>query len=330
MAASREIVMKKALMGLVVMLGLAGLATSAAAQDYPSKPIRFIVPAPPGGASDILARVIGSRLSEKWGQPVVIESKPGASGVVGGEITAKAEPNGYTILMISGLHTSTASLMAKLPYDPIEDFAPVIQVAASPLVLVVNPETPVASASELAAYAKAQGGKAAFGSAGAGSPSHLAGEVFSRIASLTPTHVPYKGAGQSTSDLLGNHVMFIFNNPLSTIPLVESRKLRALAVTSRRRMPALPELPTMVELGFADFEVVAWWGILAPSKTPQQVIDKLNTAIREILLSEEVEKQFAKNGVFATPDTPEQFKTFLRKDIALWAKIAAEGGIRPE
>jgi tripartite-type tricarboxylate transporter receptor subunit TctC len=320
--------MKRALLALVVLV--LGVPVVASAQTYPSKPIRFIVPAPPGGASDILARIIGQKLNERWGQPVIIDSKPGASGVVGGEITAKADPDGYTILMISGLHTSTPSTLGKLPYDPIKDFEPVIRVAASPLILVVNPETSVKSVQDLVTYAKSQGGKAAFGSAGAGSPSHLSGEVFSRMAKLDPTHVPYKGAGQSTNDLLGNHVMFIFNNPLSTIPLVESGKLRALAVTGSRRMSVLPDLPTMIEAGFPDFEVVAWWGVLAPAKTPPEIVAKLNTTIKEVLNSKQVEEQFAKNGVYATPDTPQEFSTFMRDDIALWAKITKEGGVRPE
>lgn len=321
--------MRRAFLALV-FFALSGVPASAFAQAYPSKPIRFIVPAPPGGASDILARIIGQKLTERWGQPVIIESKPGASGVVGGEITAKADPDGYTILMISGLHTSTPSLLAKLPYDPIIDFEPVIKVAASPLILAVNPETPAKSVKDLVVFAKSQGGKAAFGSAGAGSPSHLSGEIFSRVAKLEPTHVPYKGAGQSTNDLLGNHVMFIFNNPLSTVPLVESGKLRALAVTSKRRLPVLPDLPTMDEAGFPDFEVVAWWGVLAPAKTPKEIVGKLNAAIKEALLSKEVEDQFAKNGVFATPGTSRDFTTFLKDDMALWVKITKEGGVRPE
>jgi len=278
----------------------------------------------------VRTRIIGQKLTERWGQPVIIDSKPGASGVVGGEITAKADPDGYTILMISGLHTSTPSLLDKLPYDPLKDFEPVIRVAASPLILVVNPETSVKSVQDLVATAKSQGGKAAFGSAGAGSPSHLSGEVFSRMAKLEPTHVPYKGAGQSTNDLLGNHVMFIFNNPLSSIPLVESGKLRALAVTSNRRLPVLPNLPTMVEAGFPDFEVVAWWGVLSPAKTPRDIVDKLNATVKEVLLSKEVEEQFSKNGVYATPGTPQEFATFLKDDMALWTKITKEGGVRPE
>lgn len=318
---------------LLVMLPflLAAIAAPAHAQStFPSKPIKFIVPAPPGGASDALARLIGEKLTARWGQPVVIESKPGASGVIGGDLVAKSPPDGYTILMISGLHTSTPHFMAKLPYDPLKDFEAVAMVAASPMILQVHPDTPANSVADLLALARAKPGQLSFGSSGAGSPSHLAGERFTMMSNTNIMHVPYKGAGQAITDLLGNHMTLMFNNPLSTMQLVNSGKLKALAVTSKNRMSVLPNVPTVAETGFPGFEVTSWWGVLAPAKVPREIVTTLNSGINAVLVMSEMKQKFAALGAEPLPESTRQFASFMAADMDIWARIVKQRGIRPE
>jgi tripartite-type tricarboxylate transporter receptor subunit TctC len=306
------------------------LCTAADADNYPTKPIRFIVPAPPGGASDILARILGQKLTESWGQQVWIDHRSGASGILGGDIAAKSTPDGYTILVISGLHTTTATLHSKLPYDPVKDFAAITGVASSPLILVVHPSVPARSVKELIAAAKAKPGQLSFGSAGSGAPSHLAGESFKTMAGVDLLHVPFKGAGQATSDLVGGHVSLIFNNPLSTIPLLKAGKVKALAVTSVKRSSALPDIPTVAESGLAGFEVTSWWGVLAPARTPSSIVAKLNAELLKILQMPEVKERLAAQAVEPFTHTPDGFAAFIRADIDRWAKVIKAAGIRAD
>jgi tripartite-type tricarboxylate transporter receptor subunit TctC len=302
---------------------------SASAQTFPSKPIRLVIPTPPGGGSDILGRILAQKLYEKWGQPVVVDDRPGGNGVVGTDIVAKSAPDGYTLLVITGIHAALP-LLQKLPYDSVQDFAPVGRIGSTPLILTVNSQTPVHTVNELVAFAKANNAKASFGSAGSGSPSHLAGETFNRLAGMDAIHVPYKGAGQAIIDLLSNSILFAFNNSLSAMPLLAENKLRALAVSSAKRAAVLPQIPTMIEAGYPDFDIVGWFGVLAPAKTPPEVIAKLNDAIHEAIKSPEVVKQFENTGVEPTPDTPSEFANTIKSEMERWIKVKEAGGIRSE
>jgi tripartite-type tricarboxylate transporter receptor subunit TctC len=316
-----------------VTLGLWFLLTAFTvySQNYPTRPIRFIVPYTPGGLGDTFARAVGQGLSERTGQPVVIDNRPGASQAIGADLTAKAPPDGYTIFMgtQSGLVLNTIAKKS-LPYDPVKDFAPVSMLFASPLYLVVHPSVPAKSVQELIAAARARPGKYTFASIGPGSSLHLAGEMFRTRAKVDVVHVPYKGSSPAITDLLSGQVDMMFEGGVSALPHVKSGKLRALATTARKRTEAMPELPTMVEAGVPDFDVSVWFGLVAPAKVPRPIIERLNREVGEILRTQALKEKFAAAGIDITPSSPEELGERIRADLPYWTKIMRDAGIQPE
>jgi tripartite-type tricarboxylate transporter receptor subunit TctC len=293
----------------------------AQSQAYPSKPIRVIVPFPPGGSTDFLARIVGQKLTAAWGQQVVIDNRPGAGGTVGAAEASRAAPDGYTLLMGAVHHTIATSAYAKLPYDFQRDFAPVTTVAIVPNVLVVNPAVPANSVKELIAYAKANPGKLNYGSAGMGTAHHLIGESFNAQAGVDILHVPYKGSSPAVADLIGGQVTLMYDTVSSCLPHIKSGKLRPLGVSTAKRSAALPDVPTIAEAALPGFEVTTWFGFLAPAKTPADIVTKLNTEIVKILNMPDVRERLLAAGSEPVGNTPEQMTAQIAKETAEFAKI---------
>lgn len=321
---------------LVFAMTAALASATAAANDsgastvekFPTKPIRFVVPFPPGGTTDLLARIVGKKLTEATGQQVIIDNRTGASGIIGTQIVAAAAPDGYTIAMVYTPHTTSPSLFDKLPYDPIRDFSPVTQVMTAPLLLLVHPSVPARDVKELVALAGARPGYFKFASSSNGSAGHLAGVMLRTMSRTDITHVPYKGSGPAMTDLLAGHVNLMFDGILAARPQVKAGKLRALAVTSAYRSPAFPELPTVAESGLPGFEVIAWAGVLAPRNTDGKVIERLNALIVSILRASDVRDRLAGEGAEPVGNSPAEFAEFIRTNIALWRKVIKQSGAR--
>ena len=310
---------------------LVGLGTApAGAQTYPSRPIRMIVPFAPGGGTDILARIIGQQLADAWGQPVNVENRAGASGNLGTELVARSVPDGHTLVMAINTHAVNASLYSKLPFDPVKDFAPVILTATTANILVVHPSVPANSVQELIALAKAQPGKLNYASGGSGTTSHLAAELFKTMAGVEMVHVPYKGGGAAYTDLISGQVQLYFVGIPGTVQYLKAGRLRALAVTTPRRSPAAPEVPTIAESGLPGFSATTWWGILAPAGTPQPVIARIDSEVARILKMPEVRARLDAQGFEPVASTPESFGAFMRSEIELWAKAVKASGARAE
>ena len=308
---------------------IAALPAAAADRAYPTKPIRLISGYAPGGGNDTMARALAQRLTDAWGQQVIVDNRAGANGVVACEITAKAPPDGYTILMASiASHAINPALYAKIPYDPIKDFAPVSPIGTTVNVLVVNPSTPVRTLKELVAYAKAKPG-VTYGSNGIGSSQHLAGALFGTTFGLNLVHVPYKGTGPMTNDLLGGQIVMSFANMTTALPHVRSKRLSAIAVTSLKRSPSLPDVPAVAE-SVPGFEAISWWGIVAPRATPPAIVDALNHEIVKVLGTADM-KSFM-NGLGAEPysSTPQQFAAFIRSELTKWSKVVKESGAKAD
>jgi len=296
---------------------------------YPSRPIRLVVPFPAGGTTDILARSVAQKLTEAWGQPVVVDNRPGAAGNIGAELVAKAPPDGYTLLMGTvGTHAINASLYAKMPYDHVKDFVPVILVAGVPNVLVVNPAVPAHSVSELIAYGKANPGKLNFASSGSGTSIHLSGELFKVSTGVQMTHIPYKGSAPALQDLIGGQVQLMFDNLPSALPQIKGGKLRALAVTSTTRAAVLPDVPTVAESGLPGFEASSWFGILAPAGTPPAIVTKINGEVAKWVASAEAKEKLLSQGANAAGGTPEDFARHIQAETAKWAKVVKESGAK--
>ena len=317
---------------LAIVAGIALIAAGVApvaAADYPAKPIRIVVPFPPGGTTDILARAVAQKLSEAWSQQVIVDNRPGAGGNIGAELVAKAPPDGYTLVMGTvGTHAINPSLYAKMPYDHVKDFAPVILVAGVPNVLVVNPSLPLHSVRELIDYAKANPGKLNFASSGNGTSIHLSGELFKTMAGVQMTHVPYKGSAPALGDLMGGQVQLMFDNLPSSLALIKAGKLRALAVTSTERAAALPDVPTMAESGLPGYEASSWFGVLAPAGTPHEIVAKLNGAIAAWLATPEAKEKLLAQGAIAAGGTPEAFAKHIDVETAKWAKVVKASGAK--
>ena len=312
---------------LIALISLQVNAQSATA--YPTKPIKIVVPFPPGGATDILARAIGFELQKTWGQSVVIENKPGAGGNTGADLVAKSPADGYTLIMATvGTHAINMSLYAKMPYDAVKDFEPIVLVAGVPNLLVVHPSVPAKSVKELTALAKAQPGKLNVASSGNGTSIHLAAELYKQMAGVDILHVPYKGSAPAVADLLGGQVQLMFDNMPVSLPHAKAGKLRALAVTSLKRSPALPDVPTMDVEGLKGFDATSWFGLLAPAGTPKDIIAKLNSASVAALATSEMRERLAAQGADPVGNTPEQFATFIKAEIEKWAKIVKASGAR--
>ena len=308
---------------------LALTAVGAPAQTYPTKPIRLVVPFPAGGTTDILAREVGQTLSASLGQPVVIDNRPGAAGNIGSELVAKSAPDGYTLLMGTvGTHAINPSLYARLPYDHVADFAPVILVARVPNVLEVTPSLPVYSVADLIKLAKQSPGRINFASSGSGTSIHLSGELFKTMAGVDMTHVPYKGSAPALTDLIGGQVQVMFDNLPSSLPQIKAGKLRAIAVTSTQRAPALPDVPTIAESGLPGFEATSWFGVVAPAGTPPAIVARLNADVNQWLQTPDAKEKLLAQGAAAAGGSPEQFAAYIRAETEKWAKVVKASGAK--
>jgi tripartite-type tricarboxylate transporter receptor subunit TctC len=318
-----------ALFGLLIAI-TSSWATESHAQSFPSKSVRLIVPFPPGGPADLLGRVYAEKLSAAWSQPVVVENRAGAAGNIGSDMTAKASPDGYTLLLIASSHVINSALYDKLPYDPIKDFTPISQVAYYSLVLVAHPSVPAQSLTELVALAKAQPGKLVLVSAGNGTPTHLTAELFRTAAQIDFLHVPYKGAAPATNDLLAGQGQLMFNNPVSALPHVTAGKLKALAVTGTQRSALAPDIPTIAESGYPGFEAGTWYAFLAPAGLPPEILKKLSTDIVAITKQDDLKARFAKMGIEALGSTPEQLSEVMQADLIKWSAVIRNANIKPD
>jgi len=318
-----------ALFGLLIAI-TSSWATESPAQSFPSKSVRLIVPFPPGGPADVLGRIYAEKLSAAWTQPVVVENRAGAAGNIGSDMTAKASPDGYTLLLIASSHVINSALYDKLPYDPIKDFTPLSQVAYYSLVLVAHPSVPAQSLTELVALAKAQPGKLALVSAGNGTPTHLTAELFRTAAQIDFLHVPYKGAAPATNDLLAGQGQLMFNNPVSALPHVTAGKLKAFAVTGTQRSALAPEIPTIAESGYPGFEAGTWYAFLAPAGLPPEIVKKLSTDIVAITKQDDLKARFEKMGIEALGSTPEQLSEVMQADFIKWSAVIRNANIKPD
>lgn len=307
-----------------------GWATPAHAQQYPVRSVRIVVGYSPGGGTDVLSRVLGRKLTESWGQAVVVDNRPGAGGIVGTEAVAKSPPDGYTLLNIPSTHAINPSLFKKLPYDSIRDFTAIGLIATSPNVLVVHPSLPVKSARELIALAKKRPGELSFSSAGVGSTTHLAGEYFRSLAKIDTLHVPYKGSGQAEIDLAMGQVQYMIDSTPAALPNIKSGRTRALATTGKERFSLLAELPTVAESGLPGYESVSWWGIVGPAGMPPALVERLNREITRIMNLPDVKEQAHALGADSWTSTPQRFLDFIREETVLYGKIIREAGIKVE
>lgn len=321
--------MKTRLLALMLLLLQAAVvhAQSDPAKNYPERPVRFIVPWPSGGGTDIFARVISDKLHQSLGQPFVVENRPGASGNIGASFVARSAPDGYTIMIGTITLATNPALYKTLDFDATKDLATVTLVAGVPHMLVVNPSVPVKNVKELIALAKSKPGKLSYASAGVGSPFQIAGELFKESAGVDILHVPYKGGGPAVADVIGHHVDMTFANLVAVLPQAKSGQVRALAVTSAKRSTAAPDVPTMAEAGLPKYQFTSWFGVLAPAGTPPGIIKKLNAEIVKALHSPEISEQLSAQGADLIADTPEAFDAFLKGETAKWAKVIAAAGI---
>ena len=315
--------------GLAAGVAIPAHAQQAAAAAWPSRTVRILVPFGPGGSADLVARILGQRLTESLGQSVIVENRPGAGAMLGNELVAKSPPDGYTLTIGTlGPFAVNQSLFRKVPYDSQRDFAPVTLTGASSHVLVVHPSMPVKSMMELIALAKQRPGQLSFASSGIGNATHLTGELFKSMAGVDVVHVPYKGGGAAVADLIGGHVGFSFASMPSALPHVRGGKLRALAVAPAQRVPSAPELPTVAESGLPGFSSEDWQGVLAPAKTPQDIVMRLNGEIHKVLGTAEVREKLDAQGFQVRLSTPQQFAELIRSESTKWAKIVKEANIR--
>ena len=322
---------RRAALSLAATLAILAPHAARAADAYPAKPVRFVVAFPPGGGTDIIARAIAQKLAERIAQQVVVDNRPGAGGNIGTDIVAKSAPDGYTMLMGSaGPLAINASLFGKMPFDPIKDLAPVTLAASTPNVLVVHPSLRVATVKELIALARARPGEINFASSGHGTPAHLAGELFNSMAGVKMVHVPYKGAAPALADLLGGQVQLMFSTMPPALPHVKDGKLRALAVTSAKRSPAAPDLPTLDEIALPGFEANTWHGVVVPAGTPATIVARLNREIVAILHLPDVVERLSGQGAEAVGSTPEEFAAYIRAETVKWARVVRESGAKAE
>lgn len=307
------------------------IATPAAAQSWPLKPVRWIAPYPPGGSSDLVARAVGSRLAEQLGQPVLIDNRPGVGGSLGTELAARAAPDGYTMLLANIAPLAiNPHIYPKLGYDVMRDFEAVSLLATGPTLLVVGPSLPVKNLQDLIALAKAKPGAIKYGTGGSGTPAHLTTELLRLMTGIQLLHVPYKGTGQSVTDLLGGQIDFVFASPPVAAAHVKSGKLRALAASSAKRTPLAPDIPTVAESGVPGFDMVTWWGAVVPAKTPAPIIDRLNATLRKSLEFADTQERFAALGIDVQSSTPAAFRSFIAAELARYAKLSKQVGLKNE
>jgi tripartite-type tricarboxylate transporter receptor subunit TctC len=321
--------MKHTLAALIAATALTATAW-VSAQSFPVKPITIVVPASPGGAIDLVARLVGQKLTESMGQPVLIDNKTGATGIIGTDFVAKAAPDGYTLALVASSHAINPSMKKVMPFDAIKSFEPVVLTHVVPLMLVVSPSLPVRTVRELVAYGKANPGKLTFASSGSGGAPHFSGELFKTMAGIDMVHVPYKGSTLAHPDLLSGRTSMMFDTVAAINTQVKSEKVRALAVTTVKRSSVAPTVPTMAEAGLPGYETSTWGGMLAPSGTPKAVVDRLNTEINKALNMPDVRQRLQEAGIEVGGGTPQRFTDFIQTETVKWAKVAVDAGIRPE
>ena len=315
---------------VICFLYLSLLASGAWPQAYPAKPVRIVVPFSPGGSTDVTARILAQKLSEAWRQQVIVDNRTGAGGNIGADVVAKAAPDGYTLLLATtGVMAINHHLYRNMSYDAARDFAPVTQIGALPLILVVHPSLPVKSVKELIAIAKSQPGQLTFASSGVGSATHMTAELFRLMAGVDIVHIPYKGSGQSLIDVISGEVTIAFDQITSSAPQVQAGKLRALAVTSAKRFASVPNLPTVAEAGVPGYESVSWNGIAAPAATPRDIVNRIQAEIARTLQLPDIKERFAKDGIEPVGSTPEQFSAHIRAERVKWEKVVKAAGIKP-
>jgi len=317
-----------AAVGLVLACG--GALAQTPADGYPGKPIRFILPFPPGGGTDILGRIIAERLTANLGQPVVLENRGGAGGNVGAEAAAKAAPDGYTIVLVAPSLAISPSLYTKLNYDPVKDLAPISLVGTVPNVLITHPSLPAQTLAEFIALAKTKPGGMNFGSGGSGTSNHLAGELFNNVAGVKLVHVPYKGVNLAMNDVLGGQIQLVVIGIPAAAPHIRAGRLRALGVIAPQRSPALPEVPTVAEAGLPNFEVTTWYGVLAPAATPRPIIARLNAELIRVMHAPDLKERFAATGTEPRTSTPDEFADYIRQEIVKWGKVVREAGLKAD
>ena len=309
---------------------LAFCACAAAAQTYPSRQVRIVVPFAPGGGTDVAARVLAQKLTERVGQSFIVDNRPGASGIIGTELVAKSAPDGYTLLVGSQTVMAVVPAMyGKLNYDTVRDFVPVIRIIDTPTLIAVHPSLPAKSIKELIALAKARPGQLSFGGASGGTP-HMFGELFKTLAQVDLLFVPYKGEGPAIIDAMGGQISMVFSNLPTVLPLAQSGKLRPLAVSSAQRVSGAPEIPTVAESGLPDYIANSWFGLYAPAATPREIVTKINTDATSALNVPEVKDRLAAQGMYVVANTPEQFAAFLKTEIPRWAKVVKDSGVKPQ
>jgi tripartite-type tricarboxylate transporter receptor subunit TctC len=303
-------------------------ALVASAQEYPSRPVRIVVPVVAGGSADILGRLIAGKLHERWGQPVVVENRAGAGQMIGADLVVKSAPDGHTLFLPTVTYTTSAATQSKLPFDPVNDLAGVTMIGEGPFLVTVHPSLPVKTIKELIALARAKPGNLNYASSGTGSILHLVTEVMAASAGIKLVHVPYKSIAPAVTETVGGHVPMLIGSLPSVLPQVKAGRLRALAVTTAQRSPFVPELPTVAEAGIPGFEARQWWGMFAPGKTPRSVVTKLNGEIHRILAADDVKSRLADEGAAPVVTSPEEFGAIVKSDIAKWRKVAQELNIQ--
>ena len=325
----------KRLLAFVALLSMAAAQQTSAQQaanvaNFPDKPLKIVVTFTTGGAPDTLARIIGERLTAAWGQPVIVDNKPGAGGNLGADFVAKSAPDGYTLVVGTvGTHSINPALYSKMPYDAVKDFTPITLIATTPNMLVINNDVPAKNLKDFIALGK-KDGKMTFASSGSGTSIHVSGELFKTMTGIDMVHIPYKGRATAIPDVLGGRVTMMFDNMPSSLALVREGKLRALGVTSSSRSPAAPDIPTIAESGLPGFDAVSWFALFAPANTPKPIIDKLQSEVRRILKTPEVTKKLADNGLDPVGGTSEELAAYQKAEIIKWAKVVKESGAKAD
>jgi tripartite-type tricarboxylate transporter receptor subunit TctC len=315
----------------VLIVALAIVSSGAAAQaTYPTRAVRIVVPFPPGGGTDIISRTVAQKLSETWGQPVIVDNRAGANGIIGTDLGSKAKPDGYTLLVVIATHAINPALYRKLPYDTASDFVPVTLMAQYPFILTIHPSLPPKTVKELIALAKTRPGQLSYASSGNGSGPHLGFELFKSTAKIDVVHIPYKGAGPANIDLISGQVQLMFNNFLAAMPQIRAGKLRVLAVTSAKRSPVMPDLATMAEAGLPGFDVTGWYALLAPAGTPAAIVNKVQADVANALRVPALNERLSSEGAEPVGSTPQQFGTFLGAEIRKWGKVISDARVTPE
>jgi tripartite-type tricarboxylate transporter receptor subunit TctC len=313
----------------IVSVALLALAASASAQQWPAKSIRFVAPFAPGGGTDFIARIAAQKLTEAVKQQVIVDNRPGAGGTLGAEIGVKSPPDGYTFTVIAGSYAVNPGLY-KLTYDPVNDITAVIQFSQGPLLIVVHPSLPVKNIKELIAISKAKKGGLSYASSGQGSIVHLATELFLHSAGIKAVHIPYKGTGPAITDTIAGQTQMLWGSIAAVLPQVKSGRLRGIAVTTAKRIPALPDVPTVMESGMKDYEVVLWHGLIGPKGLPRPIVERVNNELNKALKAKDMEDKLAADGVSAAGGTPEHFASLIKRDIEVWRKVIQMAGVKPE